>query len=482
MSHTIHGTRHSRRPRLSLSIGAAVTAPGGGGQREGWPGTGWQGGASMNGKSLSTDALFAPIQINGLTLTNRLVMGPMAVLAPHSDGRPSEQTRAFLAARARGGIGLIIVGGSVATRRAFDESPFQPVLRLDRDDYLPELTRLAEAVHAHGTPLIAELMVGFGRMGKPQPARPNISASPKNVVIPEDRFPRGLIVPGGRTTPVAAEATRANILQLQEETIAAAVRMQKAGWDGVEIPAHMSYLTASFLSPRTNWRTDEYGGSIENRARVLTDMVKALRTAVGACYPIGLRIIADEHLPDGQGPDGYAAIAQLVQRAGADYVALSDGCYETMDVGMSIQDGDVVRQGTAGPFRKALSVPLLLPGFHDPVNAARAVADGHADLVMLARPMLADPDYANKVWTGRLAEINVCDRDNLCLRRLMMNMPVRCSVNSGMGREARAGGLPPPGRWIAAPIERAVLGATASRSLMKFAGKLMARRASRPRS
>lgn len=429
-----------------------------------------------------TGALFEPVKIGGLMLANRLVMGPMAVLAPLRDGHPSDQTRAFLAARARGGIGLIIAGGSVATGRALEESPFQPVLRMDRDEYLPGLSQLADAVHAHATPIFAELMVGFGRMGKPTPNRPNISASPNGVVIPENRFPRGLIVPGGRTTPKATAATRADILQLQEETVAAAARAQKAGWDGVEIAAHMSYFTASFLSPRTNSRTDEYGGSPQNRARILTDMVRSIRSAVGSGYPLGLRIIANEHLPDGQGPVDYAAIALMTQQAGVDYVALSDGCYETMDVGMSVQDGDIVREGTASPFKRALSVPLLLPGFHDPLNAARAITGGHADLVMLARPMLADPDYPNKVRTGRIADIRVCDRDNLCLRRLMMNMPVRCSVNPAMGREERAGGLPPPSRWIAAPIERAVLAATGSPSLMKLAGKLMARKAARSRT
>ncbi len=430
----------------------------------------------MNETNRLIGALFEPVTIGGLTLSSRFVMGPMAVLAPRTDGRPSEQTREFLVARAKGGIGLIIVGGSVATGRAFEESPFQPVLRMDRDEYLPDLSRLAGAVHVHGTPLVAELMVGFGRMGKPTPARRNISASANDVFIPEDRFPRGMIVPGGKRTPTATEATRADILQLQDETVAAAVRVRKAGWDGVEVAAHMSYFSASFLSPRTNWRTDDYGGSMQNRARVLTDLVRSIRSAVGSGYPVGLRIIANEHLPDGQGPADYAAIAQLVQNAGIDYVALSDGCYETMNVGMSVQDGEIVSQGTASPFKRALSVPLLLPGFHDPLNAARAVAEGRADLIMLARPLLADPGYVNKLRTGRLVDIRACDRDNLCLRRLMMNMPVRCSVNPEMGRESRAGGLPPPKRWIAAPVEHAILAATGSQSLMKLASKLMARK------
>ena len=120
-------------------------------------------------------------------------------------------------------------------------------------------------------------MVGFGRMGKPTPARPNISASANDVYIPEDRFPRGMIVPGGKRTPTATEATRAEIVQLQDETVAAAVRVRKAGWDGVEVAAHMSYFSASFLSPRTNWRIDDYGGSMQNRARALTNLVRSIR-------------------------------------------------------------------------------------------------------------------------------------------------------------------------------------------------------------
>ncbi len=197
----------------------------------------------------------------------------MAVTAPDAEGRLTDQTVAFFEERARGGVGLVIVGGSVATARGWDESPFRPVLRMDNEEALPGLRRLGEAVHACGVPIIAELTLGFGRMATAIWERPNISASPLEVFIAKDRFPRGIYVPGGKRTPVPDAATAAQIAELSAKTIEAALRMQRAGWDGIELAAHMSYFAASFLSPRTNWRTDMYGGNVANRARLLYEIV-----------------------------------------------------------------------------------------------------------------------------------------------------------------------------------------------------------------
>src|SRR5208282_346259 len=125
----------------------------------------------------SIDTLFKPIKINSVTLSNRYVMGPVAALDPQADGRPSEQTTKFLAARARGGVGMVIVGNTIATKRGFDESPYKPLLRLDLEEYLPELKRVAEDVHEAGAAIIGEAMAAFGRMGRPTKTRPSIAAS-----------------------------------------------------------------------------------------------------------------------------------------------------------------------------------------------------------------------------------------------------------------------------------------------------------------
>lgn len=417
--------------------------------------------------------LATPFRLNGLTLANRVVMGPMAANAPRADGGPSEQTIAFFEARARGGVGMIIVGGIAATSRAVVESPVQRVLRLDVDTFIPEFRRMCDTVHKYGVPIIAEIMPGFGTMGVPARDRPNISASPRQVTIAQDAFPRGFIVPGGRTTPMSQEATVEQIQELEQAMIASADRALQAGFDGVEVAAHMSYFAASFLSDRTNWRTDEYGGSVENRARMLVNVVTGIRKRVPAEFVVGLRITANDYMPDGQGATGFAAVAKQVEAAGLDYVALSAGCYETMKASAPMIDGELVDSGDARIFKEALSVPVLFQGIHDPVRAARAIAEGNGDLAMFARPMLADPDFARKACEGHSADIVRCIRDNTCMRRMVFGMPVYCDVNRAMGREFRPSGLPPLERLFKAPIESAILGLTGSKGFMNIVGSVM---------
>lgn len=427
--------------------------------------------------SVPTDVLFNTAALNKLALANRLVMGPMAAAAPDQSGAPSDQTIAFFEARAKGGIGLIIMGGSIASTRGNDEAMLSPVLRLDIDATVPRFRELTDAVHAHGVPIIAQLTPGFGRMGIPGPGRPLISASPKNVVIPQEQFPRGFHVPGGKVTPRPQEASREEIQQYERETINAAVRSWKAGFDGVEVAAHMSYFAASFLSPRTNWRTDEYGGSAENRARFLSNIVRGIRDATEPDFVIGLLITANDYMPDGQGPQGYVDVARHVEAAGLDFVALSAGVYETMSASAPVRDGALVEGGEARLFKDVLNVPLMIQGLHDPANAARAIAEGHGDFVMLARPLLADPEYANKLREGRASEITICDRNNYCMRRMVFGMPVRCSVNPNMGRESRLKGARRPlKRWLQAPVERVVLAATGSAWLMGLFGRIIPRK------
>jgi 2,4-dienoyl-CoA reductase (NADPH2) len=410
--------------------------------------------------------LAQPIRINGLTLKNRMVMGPMAVVSPTAEGAPSEQTIALFDRRARGGIGMIIVGGVGATRVDPKAGPVMP-LRVDVDTFVPQLRRVADAVHAHGVPIIAEFVPGMGRMDR-APGR-IISASPRNVVVPEDRLPRGFVMPGGFETRTPEEATIAEIEDVERQMIDSAEIVHRAGWDGVEIAAHMSYFAASFISPRSNWRTDRYGGSVENRARMLVNTVRGIRERLGRDFVVGLRITSNDFMPDGQGPAGFAAVAKEVEKAGIDYVALSPGCYEAMNMSMVAVDGQLVDSGDARVFKDLLSVPVLVQGLHDPARAARAIADGNGDLVMLARQMLADPDYPRKVVEGRIDQITRCDRDNQCIRRLMIGLPIRCSVNPEMGRESRAGGRPPLRRLWEAPKERAMFAIASSRPIMALA-------------
>lgn len=405
----------------------------------------------MTKTSNAAAVLASPLKINGLEIRNRIILGPMAVLRPTEDGRPSEQTIAFLKRRAQGGVGLVIVGGSVCSERAWNESPFAPNLRFDKDEFVDDLKHLTAALHEHGTPVFAQLFPSFGRMGVPRNDRCISAASPKPVSIGSGGLPNHLYIPGGRITPVPYEASVEEIKDIEASVVAAARRAKAAGFDGVEIGAHMCYFYSSFLSPLSNQRTDEYGGSAENRARILRDVVAAVRTEVGPDYPVGVRMSVNDHMPGGQGPEGFAEVAAHIARAGLDFISLSEGNYESMRDNVPSTSGNMLAHGEPQTFRKALGseVLLFLSSTPDPKQAAAAITAGHVDASMLARQMLADPDYAVKVIEGREAEIVWCDHANSCLRRLILNAPVACHKNPEMGREDPSAKRSSPGQDFA---------------------------------
>ena len=420
------------------------------------------------------EVLSSPWKINGLTIKNRYVLSPMAVLQPTKDGHPSDQTIAFLTARARGGAGLLIIGGGVATERGNQEAPFRPLMRFDADEFISGLRRLVDAVHEHEVPIFAQIFPSFGAMGVPGEGRPTRAASPKPVRMAAPRLPQGFYIPGGRTNPTPEEISKEEILEVQEQTVGAVLRAKAAGFDGVELGAHMRYLYSSFLSPRTNWRTDEYGGSAENRARILVDTVRAIRSEVGPDYPVGLRMSTNDHIADGQGPEGFAEVAAVIEKEGLGYIALSDANYESMDDNVTSRSGAILDHGEPQAFRAAMpAVPLLLSSTYDPQQCADAITAGFADGIMLARQLLADPEFPNKVLQARQEEIVWCDHDNSCLRRLIFNVPVRCHKNPAMGREmflTRA--KEPVSLKLQRPAQDLLIAATGSPLLMGLADRL----------
>ncbi|HJX79350.1 NADH:flavin oxidoreductase [Glutamicibacter sp.] len=422
----------------------------------------------------AAEVLSTSWKIDGLRIKNRYVLSPMAVLHPTKDGHPSDQTIEFLTTRARGGAGLLIIGGTVATERGNQEAPFQPLMRFDDDKFIPGLKRMVDAVHEYEVPIFAQIFPSFGAMGVPGEGRSTRAASPKPVRMAAPRLPHGLYIPGGRTNPTPDEITKEEILEVQNATVASVLRAKSAGFDGVELGAHMRYLYSSFLSPRTNWRTDEYGGSAENRARILVDTIRAIRAEVGADYPVGLRMSVNDHLPDGQGPEGFAEVAAIIEKEGLGYIALSDANYESMDNNVSSESGSIIEHGEPQAFRAAMpNVPLLLSSTYNPRQSADAITAGFADGIMLARQLLADPDFPNKVLQGRQNEITWCDHDNSCLRRLILNVPVRCHKNPAMGREAAlAGTKEPVSLKLKRPVESLLIAATGSPVLMGIADNL----------
>jgi 2,4-dienoyl-CoA reductase (NADPH2) len=268
----------------------------------------------------------------------------------------------------------------------------------------------------------------------------SIGPSPIPLAIPEESFPEIMTVPGGRV--LLRAATVAELVDLEDGTAKSALISKQAGFDGVEIGAHMSYLVTSFLSPRSNKRTDEYGGNSENRMRFLLNIVKKTRELVGPDFPIGVKLIANEHMPDGLSIADCVEIGRALERAGVDYIGLSDGTYENQRLSVPSEDGASLEHGEPQAFKQALKIPIVAPSVHDPYLAADAVAVGHADMISLGRPLLADPQWALKTQEGRVGDIQRCDRDNYCILRLMTGMRPQCKLNPEMGRESGAFSIP----------------------------------------
>ncbi|WP_066561072.1 NADH:flavin oxidoreductase [Croceicoccus bisphenolivorans] len=415
------------------------------------------------------NTLMEPAKLGSLTLKNRIIMSPMAVLSPEATGRPSPQTAAFLAARARGGVGMIITGGTVTSQRAFDETPYKGVMRADVEYFAHDLAAVAAAVHEHDVPIVGQIMPGFGRMGIATSTRHIISASPIRVEIPQ-----GEVMPFPQIRPTPRAATLDEIHEVEAGMIASAVRLHRAGWDGIEVAAHMSYFLASFLSPRTNTRSDAYGGSVANRARIVVNIVRGIREELGRDFVIGLRTNSNELVPGGQGAEGFAEIVREVEPAGLDYFAPTPGGYEAINETTDARRV-MIHNGDMAVFRKALSVPLVLMGLHREEDADAAMVRGHGDFVMLARPLLADPALASKLQADRRDDIVRCGLDGYCGRRLMMGMPVRCKLNPQMGREhAVANGAPLSDRSLRRRMEDGLIALSQTRPAIALARYAMA--------
>lgn len=380
--------------------------------------------------------LFEPIVINNVEIKNRIVMAPMAMADTHPAGYVSEQTKAFFAARTKGGVGLITLGGTVSTTQAWEESPFAGCYRLDIDDTLGSLCGLVDVIHAFGAKVFCEILPSFGRMGHTSKGgKQPVSCTAEPLIIDEENLPDGLKMPGGKVGEIPREVSISELIALEDESADSALRILAAGFDGIEITCHMSYLTAALLSPRVNRRTDMYGGSLKNRMRFLVNLTQKVRDRVGPDYPVGVKLNCNEHVDGGLTTEDYVEIAKILEMEGIDYISLSDGCYESMKYSLTSEDGTLLEHGEPQAFKKALSIPIMTHNLHNPDLAERAVTDGATDMVTLGRPLITDPEWSNKLREGRAQEIVKCDRDNFCMLRLSLGVPVRCRLNPNLGRE-----------------------------------------------
>jgi 2,4-dienoyl-CoA reductase-like NADH-dependent reductase (Old Yellow Enzyme family)/thioredoxin reductase len=360
-------------------------------------------------------ALFEPLELAGLRLANRLAMLPMGTGLPSEDGFATDETVAYYARRAAGGIGLISLEASLI---APESLVVGPELRLHGSEFVPGLRRIAEAVHEHGVPVGIQLW---------HPGRQTLRSEP---VAPSP-------IPLSPRTPVPHALTREDITRLIGLYASSAVHCREAGLDFVEVHGAHCYLPCEFLSPLSNQREDEYGGSLENRARFMLDIVAAIRAAAGDDYPIFFRISGDECADGGFTIDDTVRVAAWLEAAGVVCISVSAGNWYALHMTippMSMEHGCLLP--LAARIKEAVSIPVIAAGRMDDVELAeRAVSAGQADLIGLGRALIADPDWPRKVREGRVEEIRPCIACNACVDLVARGEEARCAVNPAVGRD-----------------------------------------------
>ena len=323
------------------------------------------------------------VRIGTLEIRNRLVMPPMATYLCTEDGKVTDELLAYYGERAAGGnIGLIITEHSFFTRQG---KAREKQLSISDDSDIEGLKRLTDVIHQNGTKTMVQL--NHAGAGAPFSATGMPAVAPSSVILPTKPMVGDGVVP--------EELKREQIAGLVAEYTRAAVRAREAGYDGVEIHSAHAYLLNQFYSPLTNFRTDEYGGSLENRLRFHTEIIQAVRNAVGADYPIAVRIGGCDYMDGGNTIEDGAEAAVILEKAGADLIDVSGGMCRYTRIGQP--EAGYFRE-TSAAIRKAVSVPVVLTGGIRTVEEAESfLTAGDADLIGVGRELLKDPHWADKV-------------------------------------------------------------------------------------
>jgi len=388
--------------------------------------------------------LLQPGRIGTLELRNRIAMAPMGSNFADEDGHCRERIQAYYEARARGGAGLLIMGvGSVAYPAGTAE-PHQ--LGISRDDFIPGLAGVTARAHRHGAKIAIQLQhagktatrdLAEGRpIWAPSPP-PRVRTTMMDALTAEEmaRFVGAL----GRNKPQLRVMDKGDIEQLIEWFAAAAARAQAAGFDGIEIHAAHTYIIAGFLSAHYNKREDEYGGPLENRARLLLEIIGAVRKRVGTDYPLWVRLDGEELRTEGGiSTADMIATARLAEQAGAQAISVS--AYATITDGVAFTEAPLVHEPGgfvryAAAVKKAVSVPVMVAGRIDPDMANEGIAQGTYDFVLMGRKLLADPDLPLKLTQGRRDQVRPCIYCYTCVSQIFVNQRVKCAANPVVGHE-----------------------------------------------
>lgn len=391
----------------------------------------------------SYDTLCSPGRIGSMTLRNRIVVAAMGVNLAEEDGSCGEALQSFHGRQAEGGAALIVVGSAGVAWPAGGNEPRQVAVSEDR--HIDGIRALADRVHSHGAKLALQLHHGgISAVEDRAAGRPVLVPSypePANIdlldLMLESEIGEMYGAMGAEITlqPLTHDDIRVLIQKFAE----AARRCQEAGVDGVEIHAGHGYIISGFLSPYANQRDDEYGGSLENRARLLLEIIAAVRDAVGKDYPVWLKLDSQEFgKPEGISLADAIETAKLVERAGVDAIAVS--AYHDVGKGALHSESNIPHTPAkllpaATLIRRAITIPVIATGRLEPEKAEKSLASGAVDFVAMGRKLLADPDLPNKLAEGRADEVRPCVYCYCCVSQIYLRRSIKCAVNPETGYE-----------------------------------------------
>jgi 2,4-dienoyl-CoA reductase-like NADH-dependent reductase (Old Yellow Enzyme family)/thioredoxin reductase len=386
-------------------------------------------------------SLLSPGSIGRMQLRNRMVVAAMGVSLAEEDGTCGDRLIAYHTEQAKGGVALIVMGVTGVAWPVGAVMPNQCAISEDR--FLPGLRRLTDAVHEHGAKIAAQLHHGglvaayAAQWGHPlwAPAIPG----PFKGDFAEAFLPEEMAAFAGTAVPAVKVLTVEDIEVVIGQFAEAAARAQRAGFDGVEIHAAHGYLLSSFLSPVTNQRTDGYGGTLQNRARLTLEVVAAVRKAVGPDFPVWCKLdsreVGKEH---GIRLGDACRAAVLLEKAGVDAIAVS--AYHDVGQGKLHSESNIPHQPefnipAAEAIKAGVRVPIIASGRIGPDSAAAKIAAGAFDFLALGRKILADPDLPRKLAQRQVDDIRPCIYCYTCVSAAYVREQIRCAVNPETGYE-----------------------------------------------
>jgi 2,4-dienoyl-CoA reductase-like NADH-dependent reductase (Old Yellow Enzyme family)/thioredoxin reductase len=386
--------------------------------------------------------LTQPGRIGTLELKNRMTVAAMGVNLAEEDGSCGDRILAYHERQAQGGAGLIVMGATGIAWPAGAVQPWQVAISEDR--HIPGLKAVADACHSHGAKIAAQIHHGglVAAQGLNDRAVIMPSMPPKgksdlaDYMLMEEMM--SMYNPDAPKQDMQV-MTAEDIDHLVNQYAQAAERAREAGLDGVELHAGHGYIISEFLSPAMNQREDEYGGSLENRARLLMQVIAAIRARVGSDYPMWVKLDSQEFgREQGITLEDAKVTARMVEKAGADAIAVS--AYHDPNRGATHADSNIphpVEQmvGNATAIRKCVSIPVIGAGRIEPESGDKHIAKGHFDFLSMGRKLLADPDLPNKLTAGERDQVRPCIYCYCCVSQIYVRNGVKCAVNPETARE-----------------------------------------------